>query len=644
MESLYYSAVGFIAVIVHLIINHNMFSRPKRGGDSTVVYFHFYLVSILFYYITDIFWGIFDYAKDAKFLYIDTVIYYVAMAFSVVCCCSYIIAFLKLNKKFGKILRTFGLCFFIAEFIALIINFFTPIFFFVDESGNYHTGAYCHFALIIQVIMFAVITLISFVVALRKSAMTNRRNITICLFGFVMIVSIIVQGFFPLLPFYSVGLMVGICILHVFVQEDEKNEHLEVLDSLAEVFYSMNVIDLVDDSVIEFHAKNEVKAIANHKNGAVDMMRKVIQAVTKEECLEDALAFTDLTTVAQRMVNKKIISGEFIGKHVGWFLACFITLESDESGKPTKVIYTTRDIDDIKQHEKKLIYKTKTDEMTGLNNRRAYEDDIYAHDDTPTEDEFIYVSIDVNGLKVVNDTKGHLAGDELIVGASQCMKDVLGPYGSLYRIGGDEFVAILLTNTSRILEILSDFDLAISNWKGELIDGISVSYGWVNKQEAPSASTRELGAIAEARMYEAKTAHYRKIGVDRRGQQDAHKALCELYTKILKINLTEDSYQIINMDTSEQTSEKGFSDSISEWLSSFGKSGQVHPEDLEEYLRLTELSFMQDYFRKKKNSLHIFYRRKYEDGFKQVMMEIVTANDYADNNQSLFLYVKDIDV
>ncbi len=48
-------------------------------------------------------------------------------------------------------------------------------------------------------------------------------------------------------------------------------------------------------------------------------------------------------------------------------------------------------------------------------------------------------------------------------------------------------------------------------------------------------------------MYAAKSAYYRKKGVDRRGQQDAHRALCESYTGILKINSTDDSYRIVNM-------------------------------------------------------------------------------------------------
>lgn len=41
--------------------------------------------------------------------------------------------------------------------------------------------------------------------------------------------------------------------------------------------------------------------------------------------------------------------------------------------------------------------------------------------------------------------------------------------------------------------------------------------------------------------------------------------------------------------------------------------------------------------------LHIFYRRKCEEGYKQVMMELIPDSDYSADNQTLFLYVKDID-
>ena len=69
----------------------------------------------------------------------------------------------------------------------------------------------------------------------------------------------------------------------------------------------------------------------------------------------------------------------------------------------------------------------------------------------------------------------------------------------------------------------------------------------------------------------------------------------------------------------------------------------VHPEDLEEYLAKTDLNYIRNYFMEEKTSLHIFYRRKIGDNYRQVMMEIIPAGDYSRNNQTFFLYVKNID-
>jgi len=424
---------------------------------------------------------------------------------------------------------------------------------------------------------------------------------------------------------------------------EEKNEYYATLGTLGGVFYSLHVVDLVEDTVIEFTSHNEVKEVVNHKQGAVEMMVQIMTMVTTDRYKEAALQFTDLTTLAERMKGKTMISSQFIGKNRGWFLASFIAMEKDEEGRPTKVICTTRVIDEEKRQEEQLIRKSQTDELTGLLNRRAYEEDIYAHNDIPVEDNFIYISLDVNGLKLINDTVGHTAGDELLIGACDCMKKSLGSYGKLYRVGGDEFVAIVFCDEDKLKEILADFDDTIDHWSGNLVKRVSISYGWASKEEKPDFSVRQLGNIAEQRMYEAKDKHYKKSGLDRRGQKDAHKALCDLYTKILKINLSDDTYQIVNMDVHEQMQDKGFSDSISEWLTSFGLTGQVHPDDLENYLEHTNIKYLREYFAGNKTSLHIFYRRQHEDGYKQLMMEIIPTSDYSSENQTLFLYVKNIE-
>lgn len=419
----------------------------------------------------------------------------------------------------------------------------------------------------------------------------------------------------------------------------------QTLYAIAGIFYSMHLINLKTDSIQIYNAKNEVKSIVveSTTTSARKLMHKVISSVTNVAYRKDALYFTDLTTIAERMKNKKILSSEFVGNRVGWFLASFIAIDVDKEGKPVEVLFTTRVIDKEKQREEKLLQESNTDQLTGLYNRRAYEDAIKECELLGLSDTFVYVSIDINGLKIANDTIGHNAGDELIIGASDCMRHCFKQHGNIYRTGGDEFSVLMEADDELLEEIKKNLSEACANWKGNLVEKLSLSCGFVTAREFPNLSLHEISVTADKRMYKAKSDYYRSQGIDRRGQQDAYKVLCALYTKILKINVTHDTYQIINMNATEQSVEKGFQDKISSWLVSFGKDSCVHSQDIDEYLRLSNLNYISSHFKKTKSPLRIFYRRKYEDNFKNVMMEIVPSSDYKDEDQNLFLFVKDID-
>ena len=99
-------------------------------------------------------------------------------------------------------------------------------------------------------------------------------------------------------------------------------------------------------------------------------------------------------------------------------------------------------------------------------------------------------------------------------------------------------------------------------------------------------------------------------------------------------------FQIFTMDNTEKNEDMGFSSKISEWLEGFAKTGQVHPDDLEEYLQKTNITYLKNYFENGNILLDISYKRKCQEGFINCMMEITPAGDYSSTNQSLFLYVK----
>lgn len=421
----------------------------------------------------------------------------------------------------------------------------------------------------------------------------------------------------------------------------ERDEQISILYSMADIYYSMHLINLTENSVIEYSARNEVKTIANQNENAIKMLNDVIHATITDEYLDSALSFTDLTTIPVRMINKKTIFDEFNGKHMGWMRFAFITIDKDDEGKPTKVILTTQCINDEKLKEQSLIQQSNTDKMTEFFNRRAYEDDVAGHPDVL--ENFVYVSLDVNELKIVNDNYGHAAGDELLIGAATCMRRCLGNYGRLYRIGGDEFAALIYANEKRIAAIKEDLENTITDWSGKLIDKLSISFGFASKKEFPDATVTELAQIADERMYEAKALYYKNKGFDRRGQAAAHTALCALYAKILKINITEDTFQIINMDSNEQNENIGFANTISGWFEGFANSRQIHHDDVEEFLEKTNLDYLRKYFKSGKVQFMLRYRRATDSGFKQVIMEIIPTADYSDDNQNLYLYVKAIE-
>ena len=76
------------------------------------------------------------------------------------------------------------------------------------------------------------------------------------------------------------------------------------------------------------------------------------------------------------------------------------------------------------------------DQMTGLQNRRAYSEKVeQLSKQLPVP--CTLVMADINGLKETNDTLGHEAGDELIIGSAECLRKSFDGIETLYRIGGD---------------------------------------------------------------------------------------------------------------------------------------------------------------------------------------------------------------
>ncbi|MCC8160372.1 MAG: GGDEF domain-containing protein [Oscillospiraceae bacterium] len=124
--------------------------------------------------------------------------------------------------------------------------------------------------------------------------------------------------------------------------------------------------------------------------------------------------------------------------------------------------------------------------------------------------------------------------------------------------------------------------------------------------------------------------------------EDAMRILTETYHKILKINLSADTHIDIKVYKEEQNSRCGYSEKISQWLRNFALSGQIFEKDVEQYLRFTDIENIKKHFEHSDDCLRLRYRRRTNEKFRWVMMELLKASDYTADNQTVMLYIQDI--
>lgn len=157
----------------------------------------------------------------------------------------------------------------------------------------------------------------------------------------------------------------------------------------------------------------------------------------------------------------------------------------------------------------KIIYLSRHDKLTELYNRSYFEDlfEKCLKEYTKNNRVFFLVLIDLNGLKLVNDTYGHLAGDKYISIFADKLKKIMNPLDILSRLGGDEFSIISFEkNLDQLINKLKDLlnyftDDGIIHKKNKIV--CSFSYGIAAFPKEGNNYTT-LMKLADKRMYKYK--------------------------------------------------------------------------------------------------------------------------------------------
>ncbi len=208
-----------------------------------------------------------------------------------------------------------------------------------------------------------------------------------------------------------------------------------------------------------------------------------------------------------------------------------VSTTSHSTSERPNLIFQIQDITDKKLAEEKLQYEATHDALTGLPNRARFMSKLEqalrkAHDSRDYQVSVLF--IDLDRFKVINDSLGHLIGDQLLIGIAERLRECLRPSDMVARLGGDEFTILVEgkyegKEVIRIAERIQEKFLIPFDLSGHEVYS-SASIGILNATEN-HLFPEDLMRDADTAMYQAKRAGKARHEVF---DQDMHEAVKEI--------------------------------------------------------------------------------------------------------------------
>ena len=297
MQGYSYSIFSLAAIVIHLIINFELFLGRGEVSARSIRYRGF-LLGVLAYYITDGAWGIFAGLGWTRILYADTILFFLSLVAFVFMWSGFVIAYLKLGKGTAKLLSCFGYMLFAVNMVGLALNPFNNCFFHVDAQGCYQTGWMRDPAFYCLVAYNLLIAFCVFLKFLHSRDEVRRRSMMVFLFCITMAAAMVLQIIWPLTPFTSLGCLVGNCFLHIFVIADEQAaKHMAELEKALERARAAEKARSMFFSIVSHDIRTPLNAIL----GYAELLQDGTES--KEEREEALQAIRGSGTTLLQLVN-----------------------------------------------------------------------------------------------------------------------------------------------------------------------------------------------------------------------------------------------------------------------------------------------------------------------------------------------------
>ncbi|SEK18175.1 diguanylate cyclase (GGDEF) domain-containing protein [Pseudobutyrivibrio ruminis] len=294
--------------------------------------------------------------------------------------------------------------------------------------------------------------------------------------------------------------------------KEERKAYSRIM-ALSGDFINIYSVDPVTNAYVSYNSSEEYGRLNLAMKGEdffEETARNVWHTFHPDD-IKDFLKVFDKKTVLKRIEE----DGIFVYKYrvmvenqvVHWCLRATLIQEDNEARLLVGVMNIEKQVVQEREYATSLIEaeeRATKDQLTGVKNKRAYADEeehLNTQIQAGVEVKFAIIVCDLNGLKQVNDNQGHQAGDDYIKEGCMILCDAFAR-SPVYRIGGDEFVAIAQGKDYEMIENrLGKIDRA--NKRNDKANGVTMAVGWA-KFGPEDRFVSDVFDRADSAMYENK--------------------------------------------------------------------------------------------------------------------------------------------
>lgn len=219
----------------------------------------------------------------------------------------------------------------------------------------------------------------------------------------------------------------------------------QISEILAEHYDTIYYVNIRNNNYVLFSSSDVLSDLekAERKNDFFDNTIADIDKIIYADDRETVKAFFQKDELIRELLDFKAKQLEYRLLIDG--APVYVKLTAMLAKDRTHMLICVENINEQVIHYKNLDRKANYDELTGAKNKNAYKDfaaDLDRRIGEPAELDFAVLVCDINNLKKINDTLGHMDGDKYIKNASQLICNTF-VHSPVFRVGGDEFVVVL---------------------------------------------------------------------------------------------------------------------------------------------------------------------------------------------------------